>query len=457
MRGQTGLLSGLKAGHHGISLWIKLKIPLVDFPKLPILDFQRQIRIQQYNFMSRRLFLFLLLCSYAGIAHSAIPQFFLPKTSLDAEDLAVIVNDNDPLSRRIGEYYQKRRNIPKQNLIHVRFRPGTTVMSQSEFGRVKAEVDRKTPGSVQAFALTWAAPYRVDCMAITSAFAFGFNKAFCSHECGPTKSSPYYNSSSTAPYANLKIRPTMALAGLDFRSVKALIDRGIAADGSHPPGTAYLLSTSDRTRNVRAAAYPHLLQEAANLVEVKLVESDFIRDKNDVLFYFTGSANVPGLGTLRFRPGAIADHLTSTGGQLTDSSQMSLRWLEAGATGSYGTVEEPCNHLAKFPDPALVMYWYLAGNSLIEAYWKSVQWPGQGIFIGEPLAKPYGGFSVQMVNGEVVLRTQALPPGIYGLLGANSVVGPYRPEPTSVAVHLGMNELHFSNLDKTVYRLVRVR
>jgi uncharacterized protein (TIGR03790 family) len=408
--------------------------------------------------MFRLFLLFLLLCSYAGIAHSAASQFFFPKTSLGPEDLAVIVNDDDPLSRRIAEYYQKRRDIPQQNLIHVSFRPGASIMTRTEFSRVKAEVDRKTPKSVQAFVLTWAAPYRADCMSITSAFAFGFNEAFCSHKCGPTKSSPYYNSSSTAPYADLKIRPTMALAGLDFASVKALIDRGIEADGGHPSGTGYLLSTSDKTRNVRAAAYPHLVQETTNLVDVKLIKSDFIKDKNDVLFYFTGLANVPDLDTLKFEPGAIADHLTSAGGQLTDSSQMSsLRWLEAGATGSYGTVVEPCNYLAKFPNPALVMYWYLVGNSLIEAYWKSVQWPGEGIFIGEPLAKPYGGFSARMVNGEIVLRTQALPPGVYGLLGANSVVGPYRPESTPAAVHLGMNELHFGNLDKTIYRLVRVR
>jgi hypothetical protein len=26
---------------------------------------------------------------------------------------------------------------------------------------------------------------------------------------------------------------------------------------------------------------------------------------------------------------------------------------------------------------------------LIEAYWKSVQMPGQGLFVGEPLAAPY--------------------------------------------------------------------
>jgi uncharacterized protein (TIGR03790 family) len=403
-------------------------------------------------------FLLLLLCWYAEFAHAATPQFFLPKSSLTAGDIAVIVNDLDPLSRQIGNYYQQRRNIPLANVIHVRFRKGASTMSRSEFARIKLQVDRKTPRTVQAFALTWAAPYKVECMSITSAFTFGFDKSYCSNNCSATKPSTFFNSSSSAPYTDLKIRPTMALAGLNFDSVKALIDRGIEADSSHPSGTGYLLNTSDKARNVRAPTYPQLVQDTANLVEVKLLGSDSIKDKTDVLFYFTGLVSVPYLDTLKFRPGAVADHLTSTAGQLTDSTQMSsLRWLEAGATGSYGTVEEPCNHLAKFPNPALVMYWYLVGNSLIEAYWKSVQWPGEGIFIGEPLAKPYAGFNVQMDNGEIVLRTQALLPGTYTLLGANSVVGPYFPEPTPVVIHLGMNELHFNNLTKSAYRLVRIR
>jgi hypothetical protein len=63
--------------------------------------------------------------------------------------------------------------------------------------------------------------------------------------------------------------------------------------------------------------------------------------------------------------------------------------LEAGATGSYGTVVEPCNLLEKFPHPAVVMNRYLRGETLIEAYWKSVLMPGQGIFVGEPLAAPF--------------------------------------------------------------------
>ena len=63
-----------------------------------------------------------------------------------------------------------------------------------------------------------------------------------------------------------------------------------------------------------------------------------------------------------------------------------LRWLEAGATGSFGTVVEPCNATGKFPEVGLLMHRYLGGETLLEAYWKSVAMPGQGIFIGDPLA-----------------------------------------------------------------------
>jgi uncharacterized protein (TIGR03790 family) len=93
---------------------------------------------------------------------------------------------------------------------------------------------------------------------------------------------------------------------------------------------------------------------------------------------------------LTFLPGALADHLTSLGGDLLGQGQMSsLRWLDAGATASYGSVSEPCNYWQKFPNPSVLLRHYLQGDTAIEAYWKSVAWPAQGIFIGEPLAAPY--------------------------------------------------------------------
>jgi len=226
-------------------------------------------------------------------------------------------------------------------------------------------------------------------MSITTAFAFGFDRGFCAEGCKPTRPSPYYDARVARPFAQLKIRPTMAIAAVSFQQAKALIDRGVESDGSFPAGTAYLLSTSDKARNVRSVWYQAVQQLLEKRVNVRRLPEDALRDKNDVLFYFTGKSSVEGLDTLRFVPGAVADHLTSFGGMLTDSGQMSaLRWLEAGATGSYGTVVEPCNMLQKFPHPAVVMDHYLRGETLIEAYWKSVAMPGQGIF-GEPLAAPF--------------------------------------------------------------------
>src|ERR1043166_8622555 len=309
--------------------------------------------------------------------------------ALDREELAVILNADDSLSVRIGEYYASQRHIPARNVIRVHFRAQTPALTRAEFEAVKADVDRQVPAAVQAFALTWAAPYRVDCMSITAAFAFGFDRAYCAVGCKPTRPSPYFASRAVRPFAELGMRPTMAIAATSFEEAKALIDRGVSSDSSSPRGAAYLLSTSDSARNIRSVWYPTVVQMFAARLPVRVLKADALEYRSDVLFYFTGSARVPGLGTLRFVPGALADHLTSTGGMLTDSGQMSaLRWLEAGATGSYGTVVEPCNMLQKFPHPAVVMDHYLRGETLIEAYWKSVAMPGQGIF-GEPLAAPF--------------------------------------------------------------------
>jgi uncharacterized protein (TIGR03790 family) len=314
-------------------------------------------------------------------------------TALRSADLGVIINTSDPLSVAIGEYYATRRHIPAENIARVRFDPGRDDIPDEQFAKLKATVDAKIGSRVQAYALTWARPYRVGCISITSAFAFGLDPALCARGCAPTRRNPYFDHSTSRPYDELHVRPTMAIAALDFPHAKALIDRGVRADRLVPGGTAYLVSSADVARNVRTVEYSTATAVARTTGRVPIKVENIagaLEGHTDILFYFVGSATVPNLSSNRFLAGAIADHLTSFGGMLTDSPQMSsLRWLEAGATGSYGTVVEPCNFLGKFPNVAVVMSHYLAGETLIEAYWKSVEMPGQGIFIGEPLAAPF--------------------------------------------------------------------
>ena len=311
-------------------------------------------------------------------------------STLGPAQLAIIINDADPLSKSIGEYYIARRGIPVSNVIHVNFKPGRNVMQPDAFKTLKATVDRQTPSTVQAYALAWTAPYRVGCMSITTAFAAGFDADFCAKGCKPTRTSPYFDSNSTRPFTDFNWRPAIMLAGDDLESVEKLIDRGVAADGSHPGGTAYLLSTSDKARNTRARFYAGIETMQSDRFRIETINSNTLRHRTDTMFYFTGLASVDAIDSNTYRPGAIADHLTSAGGKLTGSGQMSsLRWLSAGATGSYGTVVEPCAFIQKFPRPNIVINRYLNGETLLEAYWKSVEWPGQGVFIGEPLATPF--------------------------------------------------------------------
>ncbi|HTA30360.1 MAG TPA: hypothetical protein VK731_07735, partial [Candidatus Cybelea sp.] len=65
-----------------------------------------------------------------------------------------------------------------------------------------------------------------------------------------------------------------------------------------------------------------------------------------------------------------------------------LAFLEAGASGSYGTVVEPCNYTYKFPDP-MVYFYQNRGFCLAEAYYQSLANPYEGLIVGEPLSAPF--------------------------------------------------------------------
>jgi len=334
-----------------------------------------------------------LIISIFPSSATAFSKLFSPLPSLSANELAVIVNDSDPLSIKIAQYYQQQRKIPATNIIHINFNPEYKILPVDIFKKIKLSVDKQTPSHVQAYALTWMQTYRVGCMSITTAFAAGYNKEFCSIGCKKTRPSPYFNSEKSNPYDEYKWRPTMALAGKNFNDVKLLIDRGVLSDYSQPQGSAYLLETSDKNRSTRAIFFPQINKEFNKLWAINTLKQDSIKNKTDVMFYFTGKTHVKNIKSNHFLPGAVADHLTSAGGILSGSKQMSImEWLKAGATGSYGAVIEPCNFVQKFPHPGIMMHYYLRGNTLIEAYWKSVAWPGQGIFTGEPLAKPFAFF-----------------------------------------------------------------
>lgn len=405
------------------------------------------------------------------------PQWLLD-TGLSALELGVLINDLDPISVQVGERYIAARSIPAKNVVHLAIDGGTaTTLSAAAFAPLKDTADAVAlDAGLQAWAITWTRPYRVGCMSIGTAFAVGFDAGFCSTPCGVTTSLRTYDDEGAAdagrsphrPFDSFGVRPTMMLpTGADAGATFDLIARGVAADGTNPRGSGWFFRTTDAARSVRWSDFllgtlPQWTPDGGlDLVYVDQLDggAQALTNEHDVLFYFQSLANVPGLATNTYRPGAVADHLTSYGGQVPTSGQMSvLRWLEAGATASYGTVVEPCNFTTKFPNTTVLLSHYYRGEPIIEAYWKSVSMPGEGLFVGEPLATPWKPSSTwDAATRTLTLTTTQLKPGLrYRIESAPSPTGPWATVQAGLsAPRFGPTTLSVQPATEAWYRLVR--
>lgn len=335
-----------------------------------------------------RNFLFVLSCLL--FLHGQAQAQLTRPAGLRAAQLAVVVNDDEPNSVEIGEYYRQVRDIPPQNMVHVRIPNRPRKLDAEQFRLLKEQIDARLGPQIEAVLMVWTAPYAVECNSITSAYTLGLDSSLCQKPCAPSQPSAYFNSFSADPRNDHGMRLSMLLPTESVEQAKSLINRAKASGFSLPSANAFYLVTSEAARNSRAQFFPRPGLLPAKKLTIRTLRADSIEDQKDIMIYQTGMAHVAKLDTLQFLPGALADHLTSVGGDLLGNGQMSsLRWLEAGATASYGSVSEPCNYWQKFPNPTVLLRHYLSGASAIEAYWRSVAWPAQGVFIGEPLAAPY--------------------------------------------------------------------
>jgi uncharacterized protein (TIGR03790 family) len=410
---------------------------------------------------------------------TTVATLFVPRSSIQSSEIAVLINDNDPQSVEVASYYQQVRNIPNRNMIHLnfdqdKFYPGFTSnngIDPAEFAALKAQVDAAAGPEIQAFVVSWSRPFRIARFnyyptnySITSAFTFGIDPAYLtSNNCAATPLNRYFGSSSTAPYTSFGVRPTMMLAGVSASSIKETIDKGLKADRSLPGGSGWFVGTADRIRSgPRLQDFQRTVQNWNRPDALSMTYYDYatngkrseVKNATSILFYLTGAANVSGLNTNTYLPGALADHLTSSGGNLFGTEQMSaLRWLEAGVTASYGTVTEPCAYADKFPAASVLVQSYFRGNTAVEAYTKSVRQPSQGVFVGDPLARPFG-TRATLVNGLLHIKTSSLEPGLkYDLYSAPSAAGPFSQIATITVPRYQFATVTLANMSAPFYKL----
>jgi uncharacterized protein (TIGR03790 family) len=336
--------------------------------------------------------------SAAFAASAPVPAWIrVPRVvgRLHAADLGLVINTADPYSVQVGEHYIAARHLAPAQVLRLAL-PVKPVLSHHEFERLRDAIAEHFGPATQALALAWTAPFAVECNAITGALALGFDGELCKRSCDKSSVSRYFNSPSARPLADHGLRPSMLLAAPSVDQAKALIDRGVAADGQlalrgRPPVSAMLLATNDAARSVRMRLYPPPGFLRAAGVELRVEPAAELARAPRVLLALTGSVHPDLTPPPDWVPGGLGDHLTSLAGRLSSDHNQGtvLDWIASGATASHGPVSEPCNHLQKFPHPQVLLLHYLQGSTAIEAYWKSVAWPQQSLFVGEPLAAPF--------------------------------------------------------------------
>ena len=349
-----------------------------------------------------------------------------------AERAVLIVDPANPESLYVANYYQAARGLPGANVVYLA--PGAS--DYQELAAVNVEgflgelANRRledhadyvvlpsggsfylpAPGLVRDGCFTvnrFAAPTGYALAHLRATILAGTFSSTPNRYAANTYTPHWFDGTvawragepSTDPVATRYLVPAMlgytGLRGNTLEEVLAMIDRSVAVDGTHPAGTFYYMETSDPNRSgPRDPWYPGAVSQMASAGgSAQHLFGNLPTGQHDCLGIMTGLAT-PAIdgGDFTLLPGAFADHLTSFAATFDTSAQTKMsRWIAKGASGTSGTVEEPCNYRQKFPHARMHVL-YFKGLSLGEAWLRSLDWvPYQQLFLGDPLTSPWADF-----------------------------------------------------------------
>jgi uncharacterized protein (TIGR03790 family) len=340
------------------------------------------------------------------------------------ENVLLVVNRADTLSRHIAEYYVSKRSIPLQNVCNLNMPGGHEEISWDDYlDQVERPIARylakaQLREQILYIVTTMGVPLKVagggkelgaEYCAVDSELALLYGKMEGAHfpRAGLVNNPFYRHRDEPFTHARFPIYLVTRLAGYDFDDVKGIVDRSLAARnrgkfvldlksndneaGNNWLRTAALLLPADRV----------VLEETAKVVT----------RERDVIGYAGWGSNDPhrhqrNLG-FEWLPGAIATEFVSTDGRtfqrplatwtignwhdvahwFAGSPQtLTADYIHEGATGCSGHVYEPFLEFTPRPDSLFPAY--LHGRNLAESYYLAIpalSW--QNIVVGDPLCK----------------------------------------------------------------------
>ena len=349
------------------------------------------------------------------------------------ENALLVIDPGDPISVHVGNHYKHVRNIPDSNVFYVssaatNYQEWVNINQATFFATLEQRgiadhIDYVVVAPLNTFYVPASGLVTDGCSPVNR-FSIGsvYTMAFISDEVlsgslnimAPNR---YYSGTDSAQaldtsQAYLNGIPSTAAnarryfvagmlgfnataSGSSVAAILANIDRSAASDGTRPlgEGTFYFMNnTDDSARNVRAQWFNTTVTSLRGRgATAEVLPGALPPSGSNCLGIMTGDdlLSIAGAG-LNIRPGSFCDHLTSYAAMFDQPAQTKVSaWIAYGASGSAGTVEEPCNYTGKFPHPRLHV-WYAQGLSMGEAYLRSMQYvPFQNLFYGDPLTRTF--------------------------------------------------------------------
>ncbi len=314
----------------------------------------------------------LLLCGLLGAASAWAAD---PATGAR---VLLVVNDNSPVSRTIGEYYARKRGVPGENICHVKA-PSNEEIDRADYNRFASDVGgclkkNKLVESVYYIVTTLGDPLKVsgssglegDAASVDSELTLLYTELHggAPHKVAGILRNPFFGRVGVEfSHPEFPIYLVTRLAAYDFLGVKAMIDRAQEASNR---GKFVIDMAGEGDPN----GEKWLRDAAQALPKDRVVLDDTTRtitEQGDVIGYASWGSNdhhrtrrLPGFQWL---PGGIATEYVSSDGRTFrhppedwvpgmgwdkpdlwfagTPQSLSADFMEEGATGASGHVYEP--------------------------------------------------------------------------------------------------------------------
>lgn len=337
-----------------------------------------------------------------------------------AENVLIIVNGNSEISRKIGQYYAERRQIPASNICRLAAATNEEISRDQFNNEVAAPIKNylrahNLTEKILYIVTTGGVPLKIhgnlgiigEAASVDSELTLLYSEMHGRPHALPAGVANPFFGKTNAPFRHpdFPIYLVTRLAGFDFDDVKAMIDRSLEARnvgkfvidlkaGDKTPGNTWLLQAAQQLPHNR------LVLDGTPAV---------LYHQSDVIAYASWGSNDPARKQrhldFHWLPGAIATEYVSTNGRtfarppdgwnigawgdpkatFAGSPQsLTADYIHDGATGASGQVYEP--YLQFTPRPNLVLPAYFHGRNLAESFYLGIpmlSW--MNIIVGDPL------------------------------------------------------------------------